>query len=54
MLVKELDRGMIVWKGNTVLGITGATLPEKYNSYEVEKIPGNFFDWELKPKKAQK
>lgn len=31
--ISDLPKGMIIWKGNGVLGITGTTFPKKYYNY---------------------
>lgn len=45
--ISELPHGMIIWKKGFILGITGATLPQKYYACYCTKIIGNDFDWEL-------
>lgn len=45
--INDLPNGIIVWSGNTILGIKGATLNEKYHDYYCYKIMGNYFDYEL-------
>lgn len=46
--IKELEEGMIIWKGNDeILGITGATLPEEYYEMYCKKVEGNRFDYQL-------
>ena len=47
--VKEIADGMIVWKGNTVIGIKGMTLPEIFDNCDCVKLPGNTFDYSLAP-----
>lgn len=47
--VKEIADGMIVWKGNTVIGIKGLTLPEMFNDCDCVKLLGNAFDYSLAP-----
>lgn len=47
--VKYIADGMIVWKGNTVIGIKGLTLPEMFNDCDCVKLPGNAFDYSLSP-----
>jgi hypothetical protein len=43
--VKCIADGMIVWKGNTVIGIKGLTLPEMFDDCDCVKLPGNAFDY---------
>lgn len=45
--ISDLPAGMIVWKGYQILGITKATLPEKYYDNYCTKVPGNDLDYEL-------
>lgn len=45
--ISELPIGMIIWKKGNILGITRATLPEKYYDYYCTKILGNDFDYEI-------
>lgn len=45
--VSDLPAGRVVWKGNDILGVTNATLPEKYNDNYCIKLLGNGFDYEL-------
>ena len=45
--ISDLPKGMIIWKNETILGITGATLPEKYYGCYCKKIIGNDLDFEL-------
>lgn len=45
--ISELPEGMIIWKKGTILGITKATLPEKFYDYYCIKIAGNDLDYEL-------
>ena len=45
--ISDLPTGMIIWKGKNILGITGATLPEKYYDCYCENIIGNYLDFEL-------
>lgn len=45
--ISELPIGMIIWKKSTILGITKATLPEKYYECYCTKILGNDLDYEL-------
>lgn len=45
--ISELPEGMIIWNGNNILGITKATLEEKYYDYYCKKIIGNDLDYEL-------
>ena len=45
--ISDLPAGMIVWKGYQILGITKATLPEKYYDNYCTKEPGNELDYEL-------
>lgn len=49
MTVKDLGLGRIIWFGSLIVGITGATLDEKYNECEVYRLGGNPLDWELRP-----
>lgn len=48
--ISELPKGMIIWKGNEILGITGATLPKKYYDCYCQKLRGNGLDYELEDK----
>ena len=43
--ISDLPAGMIVWKGYQILGITKATLPEKYYDNYCTKVPGNDLDY---------
>ena len=52
--IKDLPVGMIIWKKSTILGITKATLPEKYYDYYCTKIIGNDLDFELAEKIEEK
>ena len=45
--IKDIPEGAILWKGDTVIGIKGSTLPETFGEYTCVKIPGNSFDYEL-------
>lgn len=46
--IKELEDGMIIWKGNDeIVGITGATLPKEYYEMYCKKVEGNRFDYQL-------
>ena len=45
--IRDLPEGLIIWKGKTILGITKATLPEKYYDMYCTKVDGNEFDYEL-------
>ena len=47
--VWQIADGMIVWKGNAVVGIKGLTLPEMFNDCDCIKLPGNAFDYSLAP-----
>lgn len=47
--VKEIADGMIIWKGNAVVGIKGLTLPEMFLDCDCYKLPGNPFDYSLSP-----
>lgn len=49
MTVKDLGLGRIIWFGSLIVGITGATLDDKYNECEVFHVGGNALDWELRP-----
>ena len=49
MLVKEIPNGGIVWKGDTVLGIKGSTLPPIFDECKARAVGGNYFDYELLP-----
>lgn len=39
--ISDLPEGMIIWKKSNILGITKATLPEKYYGYYCYKVIGN-------------
>lgn len=43
--INQLPKGCIIWYKNTILGITGATLPEKYYERECTKSMGNELDY---------
>ena len=48
--IRNLENGKIIWKykpneENEILGITGATLEEKYYEKYCKKIVGNDFDY---------
>ncbi len=46
--VKDLPTGAIILKGKMILGITKATLPQKYYDYYCTKVSeDNEFDYEL-------
>jgi hypothetical protein len=45
--VKYIADGMIIWKGNAVIGIKGITLPEIFDDCDCYKLPGNAFDYAL-------
>ena len=45
--ISELPVGMIIWYRYGILGITGATLPEKYYESYCIKIAGNDLDYQL-------
>lgn len=45
--ISELPVGMIIWRKNTILGITKATLPLKYYDCYCTKIIGNYLDYEI-------
>ena len=47
MKIKDLEVGMIVWNGHNVLGVTGITLPKEFDDFEVAKVSGNYFDYEI-------
>ena len=47
--VRDIADGMIVWKGNTVIGVKGMTLPEIFYDCDCIKLPGNAFDYSLAP-----
>ena len=47
MRIKDLPNGIIVWYGDLVVGVKGMTLKEKYHEFEVFKVGGNPFDYEL-------
>lgn len=47
MKISELATGSIVWKGKTILGIKGVTLPEQLNDYDCTNLEGNDFDYEI-------
>ena len=50
--IKDLPTGAIIWKKKNILGIVGATLPQKYYDYFCYKVPGNNeFDYELGEKR---
>lgn len=56
MKIKDLAVGMIVWHNNNILGITGVTIPKELDDFEVAKVRGNYFDYEIvfKNKEEQK
>ena len=45
--ILDLPAGMVIWKGNSILGITKATLPQKYYENYCCKVYGNDVDYEL-------
>ena len=45
--ISELPVGMIIWKKDTIFGITKATLPLKYYDCYCTKIIGNYLDYEI-------
>ena len=45
--VKYIADGMIIWKGNAVIGIKGLTLPKMFLDCDCYKLPGNAFDYAL-------
>lgn len=45
MKINQLPNGCIIWYKNSILGITGATLPEKYYERECIKTTGNELDY---------
>lgn len=47
MKIKDLEVGMIVWKNNDILGITGISIPKEFDDFEVAKVNGNYFDYEI-------
>lgn len=47
MKIKDLEVGMIVWNGYNILGVKGGTLPKEVDNFEVKKINGNRFDYEI-------
>ena len=47
--VWQIADGMIIWKGNAVIGIKGLTLPEMFLDCDCYKLPGNAFDYALSP-----
>lgn len=47
MKIKDLEVGMIVWNGHNILGVSGATLPKELDNFEVVKVSGNYFDYEI-------
>lgn len=53
MKIKNLEPGCIIWYKNSVLGITGLTLPQEFYDFDCEKITGNPVDYEIKAKKTK-
>jgi hypothetical protein len=47
MLVKDLPKGSILWKGNSIVGVAGYTIPIKYENNECIKVIGNSLDYEI-------
>lgn len=45
--ISELPEGCIIWNGYNILGITKATLPEKYYDCYCTKTVGNEFNFNL-------
>lgn len=45
--ISELPVGMVIWKGNEILGVTQFTLPIKYYDFYCKKINGNPKDYEI-------
>ena len=47
--VRYIADGMIIWHGDTVIGVKGLTLPEMFDDCDCYKLPGNAFDYALSP-----
>lgn len=45
--IADLPAGCVIWNDNDILGITQATLPEKYYERCCVKVLGNDFDYQL-------
>ena len=45
--ISDLPEGMVIWYKNSILGITKATLPQKYYDDYCYKVYGNDVDYEL-------
>lgn len=45
--ISELPEGCVIWKGYNILGITKATLPEKYYDCYCTRTIGNEVDFDL-------
>ena len=43
----ELPNGLIIWCGEVIVGITGATIPEELITAQAYPVGGNALDWEL-------
>ena len=43
--IKDLPKGRIIWYKNSILGITGVTLPDEYYERECDKTNGNELDY---------
>lgn len=53
--VKDIPNGSILWKGQSILGIKGANLPNKYDEYGCYQEQGNLLDYTIMiPLKAEK
>ncbi len=51
--ISELPKGCVIWNGYNILGITKATLPQKYYDYYCTKVAGNKVDFELVKEKKR-
>ena len=47
--VRDIADGMILWKGDTVIGVKGMTLSNVFDDCDCYKLPGNPFDYALAP-----
>lgn len=43
----ELPKGLIIWCGDVIVGITGVTLPEELIGAQATPVGGHGLDWEL-------
>ena len=46
MIVKDLGKGFIIWKGLNIIGVT-PNIPEEYLNHTVRKVKDNELDYEI-------